>query len=235
VSTILAFPQRNGPRQDGFTLETGSLERALEMAALREEGSSLNEIAAHFMVSRERVRQILLAHGGPDRREAAEARRRRAEQLAESRIDELLALWRTGGDPAGVGEQRGLQPSACRSVIERFATDVDRAARRASMADARVSATYSDSDIVLALRAVAQRLGDVPTGKQYAVLARGMRLPSLATVANRMGSWSDAVASAGLRPATVPGSYPRRWTSDACWEALRRAVEELGTVPSVLA
>jgi hypothetical protein len=69
----------------------GSLQRVLQIRALREEGWSLDEIGMRFEVSRERVRQILHAHGGPDLQDVAEARRGRALRRAEARVDELLA------------------------------------------------------------------------------------------------------------------------------------------------
>jgi hypothetical protein len=207
------------------------------MASLREQGWSLDEIALRYEVSRERVRQILRAHGGPDPQEIAEARRRRAEALAEARIDELLALWRAGEGAGALAGKLGLQAVACRSTIERFATDVDRAARRASMAGARGARTWSDRDIFLALTSVTERLGRIPSAKDYAALSRELGYPSLATVLNRMGGWSLAVSAAGLRPAALAPSRARsrRWTEDACWDALQRAVAELGVIPSVLA
>ncbi|HEV2775729.1 MAG TPA: sigma factor-like helix-turn-helix DNA-binding protein [Solirubrobacteraceae bacterium] len=82
-------------------LVPGSLQRVRRMQALREHGWSLDEIALRFGVSRERVRQIMRAHGGPAPEDIADARRRRAEADAEARIDELLARWRSGrGRPA---------------------------------------------------------------------------------------------------------------------------------------
>jgi hypothetical protein len=221
---------------DSCTLVPGSLQRVREMMSLREQGWSLDEIALRYEVSRERVRQILRAHGGPDPQEIADARRRRAEQMAESRVDELLALWRAGEGTGDVAAKLGLQTVACRTTIERFATDVDRAARRASMAGARGARTYSDRDIVLALSAATARLGRVPSAKEYAAVARELRFPSLATVLNRMGGWSSAIAAAGLRPMVIaPGrKRSRRWTEEACWQALTRTVAELGEIPSVL-
>ena len=221
---------------DACTLVPGSLQRVLQMAALRAQGWSLDEIAARFEVSRERVRQILRAHGGPNLQDVAEARRRRAERLAEAQVDELLALWRAGEGPSGVAGKLGLQAAACRSTIERFATDVDRAARRATMAGARGARTYTDRDIILALTTTAARLGHVPSAKDYAAVAREMHFPSLATVLNRMDGWATAVAAAGLQP-TAGSVRPRsrRWTPDACWNALRCAVDELGEIPTVLA
>ena len=235
TSTILAPTLADPAACDGCTLVPGSPQRVLQMAALREQGWSLDEIALRYEVSRERVRQILRAHGGPEPQDIAVARRRRAERLAEERIDELLALWRAGEGAAGAAARLGLQTAVCRTTIERFATDVDRAARRASLAGARAAPTYSDRDITLAVETAAAQLGRVPSAKEYAAIARRERLPSLATVLNRMGGWSRALANAGLRVAPPARARSRRWTEDACWDALLRAVEELGEIPSVLA
>ena len=221
---------------DACTLAPGSLQRVRQMAALREQGWSLDEIALRFGVSRERVRQILHAHGGPDAGSIAEARRRRAEQQAEEHIDELLGLWRRGAQTGSAASALGLQTAACRSTIARFATEVDRAARRASLAGARpVPKTYSDRDIIVALRSVAARLGRVPIAKEYGALARELEYPSLPTVLNRMGGWTSALRAAGLTPVSTPArTRSRRWTADACWAALRGAVAELGEIPTVV-
>ncbi len=219
---------------DGAAAAPGTRERMAQMRSLRERGFSLDEIALRFGVSRERVRQILRAHGAPDPDLVADARRRRTAQLAEQRVDELLALWRAGHEPRSAASALGLQAAACRSTIARFATDVDKAARRANLAGARGAQTYSERDIIVALRAVAAGLGRVPSAKEYALLARGLELPSLPTVLNRMGGWSRAVSAAGMTPIGAPAAArTRRWTQTACQEALRRVVGELGTIPTV--
>jgi len=220
---------------DDSTLAPGSLQRVRQMAALREQGWSLAEIALYFGVSRERVRQILRVHGGPDPQYVGEARRRRVEQQAEARVDELLGLWRAGEELGSAAAALGLQASACRSAIARFATEVDRAARKASLAAARAEAkTYSDRDIIVALTSVAARLGRVPSAKEYGALARELECPSLATVLNRMGGWTNAVRAAGLTPVSTPGrTRSRRWTVEACWAALRVVVAELKEIPTV--
>ena len=213
----------------------GTPQRILQMHALRERGWNLDEIALRFGVSRERVRQILRAHGAPDPELVAEARRRRTAQLAESRVDELLALWRSGAETGSAASSLGLQAAACKSTIARFATEVDKAARQASLSGARGVQTYSDRDILVALRAVAAGLGRVPSAKEYAITARGLDLPSLPTVLNRMGGWTRAVRAAGLTPLAPSGAARRRrWTEGACWAALRRVVDELGRIPTVL-
>ena len=211
-----------------------SRQRAEQMVVLREQGVSLDAIAGRFEVSRERVRQILRAHGGPSPQDIADARRERAEQLAQAHVDELLARWRAGEQPDRAAAKLGLQTAACRSTIERFATDADRAARTASMTGAHGARTYSDRDIILALRGATARLGRVPIAKEYDAVARDRQLPSLPTVLNRMGGWSNALAAAELRPRAAPGRR-RRWTQEACWQALRRAVDELDQIPTIRA
>jgi len=222
---------------EGCTLAPGSRQRIEEMTALRGQGWSLDEIALRYGVSRERVRQILRANGGPDAQNVANARRRRAEQQAEARIDELLALWRAGEGPGSAASALGLQAVACRSTIARFASEVDHAARRASLAGARGRGAqmYSDRDILVALTSVAARLGRAPSPKEYAALARELQFPSLPTVLNRMGGWTSAIHAAGIRPLSVKRrARSRRWTEDACWTALRNVVTELGEIPTVL-
>lgn len=217
-------------------LVPGSLQRVRRMQTLREQGWSLDEIALRFGVSRERVRQIMRAHGGPAPEDIAEARRRRAEAQAEGRIDELLERWRAGKPPRVAASELGLQAAACRSTIERFATDADRAARKASMAGARWTQTYSDRDIILALVSAATQVGRVPSAKEYALHARQLNYPSLPTVLNRMGGWTQALRATGMAPLTTPSkTRKRRWTEAACWDALRAVVDELGEMPTVLA
>jgi DNA-binding transcriptional MerR regulator len=196
------------PRERPPLPTAGSLERVLQIRALREEGWSLDEIGMRFEVSRERVRQILHAHGGPDLQDVAEARRRRVLRRAEARVDELLALWRAGESPRGVAGKLDLQVVACRITIERFATDVDRAARRGRLADARgIAATgwrgdvepnharrprWTEMDCWAALRRAVDDLGEVPTVVAYGHYAAGRSdLPSSATIRNRLGRWSS--------------------------------------------
>jgi hypothetical protein len=235
ASTSILATLAGTAADEGATAAPGTQQRMRQMRTLRERGYSLDEIALRFGVSRERVRQILRAHGAPDPELVADARRRRTAQLAEERVDELLALWRAGHKPRSAASALGLQAAACRSTIARFATDVDKAARKASLSGARGAPTYSERDIIVALRAVAAGLGRVPSAKEYALLARGLELPSLPTVLNRMGGWSSALGAAGMTPAAAAGSVrPRRWTDGACWDALRRVVGELDEIPTVV-
>lgn len=63
------------------------------------DGETLEEIGARFAITRERVRQIVVKHGGAD---AAEARRKRAETRSSDRQTARHALlWstKTRSDP----------------------------------------------------------------------------------------------------------------------------------------
>ena len=237
MSTMPASTLPDRTAREDCTLVPGSLQRVREMAGLRVQGWSLGEIATQYAVSRERVRQILSAHGGPDPHDVAEARRRRVEQVAEARIDELLAFWRAGEHPGQIARRLGLQATTCRYAIERFATDVDHAARRVSLtASAGATPTYSERDIIDALTLVAARLGRIPSAKEYAAVAGARKLPSLTTVVNRMGGWSRAVTAAGLGRRAAPARpRARQWTEQSCWDALRQTFDGLGEIPSVLA
>ena len=210
-------------------------QRAREMAALRQQGLSLDEVARRYGVSRERVRQILQVHGGPARREVISARHRRAEEQLTAHADELLALWRGGAQLRHAAVALGLPLTACRAAITRLATERDCVQRRASLASSRVIVTtYSDADIIRAVRGLAAGLQRVPSAADYAPVGREPGYPSLATVINRMDGWSNAVRAAGLTEVATPErARARRWTEEACWTALRRVAAELGEIPTI--
>jgi transposase len=212
-----------------------SRRRGREIVVLREDGFSLNEIAERYGVSRERVRQILRANDGPASEEAVTARRRRAERAAEMRVGELLERWRLGDQLGDIAADLGMQAAMCSTMIGRFASEMDRAARRASIARTRGRArTYSDRDILDAVVLAATRLGEVPTPRQYGAVARELGLASLPTVLNRMGGWTNALLAAGMQSRSATrGTRPPRWTEDDCWRALLQVVQELDEIPTV--
>ena len=145
----------------------------------------------------------------------AAARRRHADdRRVEVRIEELLARWRAGEQVGSAAKALDLPVAACRSVIARRVTEVDRAARRAGLMRAGGAATsYSDRDIIVAVCLVTAHLGRVPTRVEYRALARELGCPCLTTVANRMRGWTNAVRGAGLTPARPP--RPRSRGCDA--------------------
>jgi DNA-binding transcriptional MerR regulator len=233
IASLLARAARGADDDD--TPASRSRRRGREIVLLRENGFSLDEIAERYEVSRERVRQILHANDGPAREEAEMARRRRMERQAAARITELLARWRAGDALAVIARDLSIPSTTCSKVIAQYATDMDRVARRTSLARTRgPSRKYSDRDIVDALVLVATELGEVPTPRQYGARTRELGLPSLPTVLNRTGGWKNALQAAGMHP-TSPARNTRqpRWTEAECWRVLHRVVRDLGDVPSL--
>jgi DNA-binding CsgD family transcriptional regulator len=231
---VSLLPRAAGSAVDDGTRASWSRRRARDIVRLRENGMSLDEIAERHEVSRERVRQILRANDGPAREEAELARRRRMERQAAARADELLGRWRSGDALGAIARDLGMSASTCSTVIARSATDMDRVARKTSIARKRRRTKYSDDDIVDALVLVADELGEVPTPRRYDARARELGLPSLPTVLNRTGSWTNALRAAGMqRTAPARSTRQPRWTEAECWRVLYRVVRDLGEVPSL--
>ena len=203
--------------------------RVSAMVEMRREGRTLQEIAERFGLTRERVRQIVVAQGvGTD--EVRTARRERERADVEREHARIIELYREGRPSEEIARMVGLRAVDVRDALRAHATAADRAARVANRRTPR--ARYSDEDLVQAVRRAAQELGEVPTATAYQEVARRLGLPSLPTVANRLGSWTRAVDAAGMTPNAGRGRYVRRWSSEACWRALRQLIDELGDPPT---
>jgi hypothetical protein len=92
---------------------------------------------------------------------------------------------------------------------------------------------YSDEDLLQAIRRVADVIGEVPSSTSYQRSARDLGLPSLATVANRFGTWTAAVWAAGMTPHASNGSQTQRWSPDVCWRTLVNLTTDLGGPPTM--
>lgn len=204
--------------------------RARTMIDMRVEGGTLQEIGDRFGVTRERVRQILRAEG-VDSADIMAARTERVAATIASHHDQVMELYREGLDITEIAGRIGVTAGELRVAVRADATPADRAARRARRRRCP-DVTYSDEDLLRGIRRAAQELGDVPTSAGYLKLARRLGLPSLPTVTNRLGGWSEAVRAAGMTPNPTHDGYTRRWSSDACWRALRRLISELGDAPT---
>ena len=88
-----------------------------------------------------------------------------------------------------------------------------------------MSRRISDEDLCAELRRVAEELGESPTVRQFD--DRGAY--SEATLRNRFGSWSDALAAAGLDPAGSKRPIPE----EELLEELRELAADLGQPPTV--
>ena len=203
----------------------------------RTRGDTLAEIGSRFGLSRERVRQIVSEVGTVDRRRSRAARAARERATAEQRQEEVLAAWRAGEAPKAIAAKVGLSRRHVGALLKAHLTPADRAARRRAQAAAAPGGTllgHSDEALVAAVREAVDRVGDVPSGERYSEIALAAGLPSLSTIANRLGGWNAAVTAAGFVPASEGrGVYHRRWSEAACLEALRRVVADLGRFPSL--
>lgn len=205
---------------------------AAHMAQLRVDGHTLEEIAGRFDVRKERIRQILKRERLTAAQvEAARMTRRRHEAaLHGPRVVEMFA---EGAEMPAIAAEVGIGVKEVTEIIRNTAGAADRAARRRIRSVDNRSPTYSDADILTAIRRASEDIGDVPTAAQYAQLARALALPSLPTIHNRFDGWAAAVRAAGMTPhASRRSHYTRRWSADACWNVMRRLVAELGEVPT---
>ena len=134
AEAVEAWRAEAGPRAVRLLLERHGLDAATIGRVIRALGDEPDAVLAcdaelGVVVA---YGQILRANDGPGSEEAVAARQRRIERDAEGRIKELLERWR-GGDPIGdIAADLGIQAAMCTTMIGRFATDVDRAARRAA-------------------------------------------------------------------------------------------------------
>jgi hypothetical protein len=204
--------------------------RSRAMIDLRLAGSTLREIGDRFGVTPERVRQILRAEG-VDKAGIVAAKTERVAATIAYHHGRVMELYREGLDFTKIAGRIGVTAEELRAAVRADATPADRAARSARRRRS-ADVTYSDEDLLRGIRRAAQEIGDVPTSAGYLKLARRLGLPSLPTVTNRLGGWSEAVRAAGMTPNPTHDGYTRRWSSDACWRALRRLVSELGDAPT---
>lgn len=209
-------------------------ERDEDIRARRQQGETLAEIGARYGLTKERVRQILKRTGGVDSRAAVDARAIRTREAAHAKRESLLTAWREGLSYRTIGQRTGLAAASVKEVIASESTPADLAARRRSqmVGSGSTVVRWSDAELVEGIRSAARRLGRTPSSDEYDVLSRELGVASVGTITNRLG-WSNAVRAAGFEPVTARRSYTRRWTEEACLDALRRVVAELGRFPTL--
>lgn len=209
--------------------------RAARMAALALDGLTLENVGDRFGLTRERIRQVLNREGVTTA-QLAHAKVARRRRRTEPHSAAALTLFREGLELDEISSRVGLQVADVKALIREHGTPADRATRQQRRAAERETSAgaYSEGDLAAAIRRVAEHIGDVPSSSRYQEVARELGLPSVPTIINRFDGWAPAVRAAGMRPHSSPRrSYTRRWSADACWEAMRRIVAELGAPPTV--
>jgi len=203
------------------------------MAAMYVAGKTLQEIGDAYGVTRERVRQVLLKQDVSRRKPLDQARRTHDASVEANRgtilrlfektrnVKETVALL-SGGIPARVVREV-LAPVAHTQVLTRKGSDKD----------------FSDDQISAAI-IEAERLGFTSVisygAWREAQAKKGRRVPSVATITVRHGSWSSARRMAGARVVTERMSPSCQvFTDQQIQESVDRfvtAVVQVGSTPT---
>lgn len=182
---------------------------------MRRAGHTLEEIATHFGITRERARQILIREGAPSAealRSKRESELRASEEDDRKRVIDLLEV-DPGLDLQEVSSRLGLS----KTVIRRLAPSH---VRRLTVTDDDRTLTpkkkWDASEILEAIRSAATfefPLSAVTYGNL--VGAGEVHGPSVPLIYLRYGSWTAACASAGVESGVSPlEGYESRWTDD---------------------
>ncbi len=211
--------------------------RVRDMWELYATGLTLDGVAGQFGVTRERVRQLFVAHGFRTRSVAETAALRRQQAMDQHRrqIIDLLG--------AGAASHEVAQRLSVPAQIVRDVRDEDPSRRRLAAfrrnTKTRPTPRFSDEEIVECLRTASVEIGGVLTTAEYTSFARlrkfpdGRRWPSHQTPALRFGSWRAALQRAGLEanpPSAIAGQ--RLFTREHCVDAILEVERELGHPPT---
>lgn len=188
------------------TAKKGTL-RAQEMCDRRAAGETLDQIGEAYGVTRERVRQIIKAAGGPTRSDVKDLKvKRQAMQDAEdaTRLRKLMHQY-PGRTRAELAELSGI---SFNRISELLGEDT-----RFLVTPQRAREHFSDEDIFRAMRAAAARFDRPLSHARYATVAAEVGGPSVPRIIQRFGTWLKACEAAGVRPGGKGrGNYVRRWT-----------------------
>jgi AcrR family transcriptional regulator len=199
--------QRSSPRVD-----------PLKVVDLYSSGYTFAEIAAEIGASVEGVRRVWAAATGLN----ALSRSARFELLYGAEIRAVTA------DAVDLHEVVAAFPGLSAVQVLRVASDCrpDLVFSKREMFDKVGYRQFSDDDLIAALRSVAD--GRVLSGVGYdTARAQSPRtLPSRALIVARFGTWSEAVAAAGLASNVARRArYRRRWSDEECAQIVHRFVE----------
>lgn len=204
--------------------------RRARIVELYDAGSTYEEIAREFNLTRERVRQLLNQY--------AIEKRPRADRLYSAafpaRAAEVEALFLQLRDDDAVARATGLDASLVRRLVDERIPDPDVLRRRPK----RRLERYLDGELVACLRTAATEFTGPLAHSRYAEWSRGRALdearpwPGPQGMMLRFGSWRNALARAGLPANPTGGPDPRFELSDAI-DAIARAWAETGKPPTV--
>lgn len=172
-----------------------------QMVSRRLNGARYREIAVEFGLSHEAVRQRVIAAVGPERAVSRPG--------SEERLNEAIAAVQrlVAADPA-------ISTADIVAALDYPRQTVLQAARRVPRTPGRRGhRRYTDADLIAALRTVAS--DGLLSGSTYQRSASSRGLPTRVTIVNRFGTWTRALAAAGLNPTPMEGPPGQRQYPDA--------------------
>ena len=189
--------------------------RAKDMAARYAAGETLAAIADVYGLTRERVRQILNKHGGPD---ALDARRARAEAREAADADLRAAMFEWIDNNPGRSR---------RDIATRFNTAEPEVSRLLGPAASRLLIRYQPADVQFTaneicdlLAYIAQEQGEPLSADTYDSVYLEYGGPTSGRIMQRFGSWNNACRAAGLETNQGRPTYSRRWSESDLIEAV---------------
>lgn len=212
-------------------------ERAATIFADYSSGASLREVGERHGISRERVSQILKAHGYPVRslKEAAVLKRVSERAMAP----QIIALYGELGDSRKIADRLGISYATVQEVIsfKEAADSQPASAQRRKLGKA--PKRYANEELLECLKVASRQLGGVLTTSSYSEFIGGRTLndgrpwPSHQSLQLRFGSWRGALQQAGLRAnPTSAISGQRIFGSGHCIDAVRHVGREVGHTPT---
>jgi plasmid maintenance system antidote protein VapI len=202
------------------------------MHEMYERGVTLSEVATSFQVSRERVRQLLVAAGFKTRtiRETAALKRARDRHRAE----EIVSAFRRSRDAEQVARKLAVPRNVVNEVLNEQLTLSE---RRASWKSPKQR--FSDAELIEFVQIASRELGGILSATEYTAFARerhtsdGRPWATHQTHFHRFGSWRNALQAAGLRanpPSAITGK--KLFEPEHCIDAIRAIARDLGKAPT---
>jgi hypothetical protein len=168
------------------------------MHELYSSGATLEEVGERFGLTRERVRQVFV-EAGLATRSNSETQALRRERIVRERTEEICAEFARSGDVNEVAQRLGIARVLVKEVVSRhFARLSPQFGPRGK------NQRYSDDELLFCVRKAAEAVPGALTTTAYIRYIKGQKAatgrpwPAYQTVAERFGTWQNALTHAGV-------------------------------------
>lgn len=217
-----------------------------------EQGYNYRETGEQFGVSRERIRQIVVASHkkncqlpwiGPGEGIACgcisahrSGRDRLRGEILAKHADAIKVEYLGGMPMKDIAQKHDLSAKDTHWFVEGFSAET-KAIRNSNMWTANKTRGTNDLDKHIAnINCLADKLGRVPTRAEYDREAALQGWRSAQTICIRFGYWSSAIKAAGLVPSKVTASVSKsrrdkHWNDEKVLDAMHYMYEAYGEIP----